>query len=104
MSGDHYEMIGKVAFGVSRPGGGCTGSVGVNIAWWHRGGSKKGEIFGPSPPSKKCLRGVGAKDFTWAPPMMASNGALLTGIPALWGRLWRLTSTWRGIQVEWREG
>ena len=33
MSEDHYEMIGKVAFGVNRPRGGCTGCVGVNIAW-----------------------------------------------------------------------
>ena len=32
ISGDHYEMTGKVAFGMSRPGGGCTGCVGVNIA------------------------------------------------------------------------
>ena len=32
ISGDHYEMIGKVAFGVSRPGGGCAVCVGVNIA------------------------------------------------------------------------
>ena len=32
MIGDHYEMIGKVAFGGSRVGGDCMGCVGANIA------------------------------------------------------------------------
>ena len=74
MSGDHYEMIGKVAFGLSRPGGGCTGCMGVNNAWTPRW-FKKGVIFAPPPPFKgpKCLRGAGVKDFTWAPPMVKTN-------------------------------
>ena len=33
MSEDHYEVISEVALGVNRPGGGCTGCMGVNIAW-----------------------------------------------------------------------
>ena len=49
MSGDHYEMISKVAFGVSRLGGGCTGCVGVNIAYIPRWFKERGD-FGPSPP------------------------------------------------------
>ena len=32
LSADHYEMIGKVAFCVSKPGGGCTGCVAVNFS------------------------------------------------------------------------
>ena len=40
------------------------------------GGPKKGVFFGPSHPHAfkrpKCLRGVGVKDCTWAPPMHTS--------------------------------
>ena len=37
MSGEQYKMISKVALGVNRPGTGCTGCVGVNIAYRVRG-------------------------------------------------------------------
>ena len=70
-------MIGKVAFGVSRLGGGCTGFVGVNIAWTPRWFKEMGDCWSqrphpPHPPpfkGPKCLRGVGVKDCTWATPM-----------------------------------
>ena len=49
MSGDHYEMIGKVAFGVSRPAGGYTGCVGVNIAWTQRWFKERGDFWSQPP-------------------------------------------------------
>ena len=64
-------MNGKVSLGVSRPAGGCTRCVGPNISWtrWLEEG---GGFLPPPPPlfeGPKCLRGVGVKDCTWAPPM-----------------------------------
>ena len=44
----------------------------VQIFPGHHGGSKNGVVFAPPPPlfeGPKCLRGVGVKDCTWAPPM-----------------------------------
>ena len=65
-------MNNKVSLGVSGPGGGCTGCVGPNIPWTPRR-LEEGVVFGPCPPlplfeRPKCLRGVGVKDCTWAPP------------------------------------
>ena len=50
MSGDHYEMISKVALAMNRRGGGCTGCMGVNIAWTPRCFREKGWFLVLCPP------------------------------------------------------
>ena len=50
MSGDHYEMINKVALGAHRPGGGCAGCVGVNIAGTPRWLRETGDFWSYAPP------------------------------------------------------
>jgi hypothetical protein len=59
MSGDHYGIINNVAFGVSRPGGGCTRCMGVNITWTLRWFKERGEFGSHHTP----LSGV--KLFKW---------------------------------------
>ena len=88
MSGDHYEMNSKVPLGVNRPAGGCTGCVGVNIAWTPRWFKERGGCWSYAPPTPphpptpfkgpKCLRGVGVKDGTWVPPMGRRLHAIAT--------------------------
>ena len=50
MSGDHHEMISKFALSVNRPGGGCTGCVGVNIAWTPRWFTVRAGFWSYAPP------------------------------------------------------
>ena len=68
--------------GVNRPGGGCTGCMGVNIAWTPQWFRERGGFwsYAPHPPTPapppplqgaKCLRGVRVKDRTWAPPLVS---------------------------------
>ena len=80
MSGDHYEMISKVAFGVSKPGGGCTGCMGVNIACTPRWFKERGVFWSQPPtphptptPPQRAKRGIGVKDCTWAPPILRTT-------------------------------
>ena len=74
MSGDHYEMISKVALGVNRPGGGCTGCVGVNIAerpQWFR---KRGGFWSHAPPpplqGAKMFKGCQGQGLHRGAPMV----------------------------------
>ena len=60
MSGGHYEMFGTVAFGVSKPGGGCKGCVGAKIAWIPRCCKQRGGFWSTPcmPPQEAHLPGV----------------------------------------------
>ena len=63
-------MIGKVAFGVSRLGGGCMGCTGVHIACIPCWLKQRGDFWSQHPPplqGAKMCKGVGVKDCTWAP-------------------------------------
>ena len=51
ISGYHYEMVSKVAFGVSRSGGGCTGCMGVDTACLLRWVKERGVFWSQPPPT-----------------------------------------------------
>ena len=73
ISGDHCEMISKVAFGVSRPGGGYTGCVGVNVVCIPQWFKERGVFWSP-PPFKgpKCVGVSGSRTAPGHPRCLIS--------------------------------
>ena len=98
MSGDDYEMISKVAMGVNRPGEGCTGCVGVNIAreprWFRERAGLWSYALPPPIPHPPALQGAKMFKGCW-------GQGLHLGIPHDSTLLQSPPGPWRGRRHIW---